>query len=289
MSDATGGETNGGPATTAPPLATAERRHPVDGAMAEPGTTDVPTVGTERPGPTAELYQFELWSATGTEAVALRVELWTWPAQRQAWFAAHLFRPGSALVTLTEQAPLRSGLELRASGLWADHNIEIPFEHWSLGLEAFALEVDHPTDERGLRVPLGYELDWEMQPTQRRATVGGYEQPARVRGELLVGADRYELDADGWRGHRQMTSLPTQPQHHGRMATDRAQAATGGVPSDDRTGDGLVWSLAGEEPAGQRWGWAATNLPFGMFASAPWFDGVGPGVTGFAERWSPAP
>lgn len=227
----------------------------------------------ERPGLTPELYVFELWSPTLTQAVALRVELWTDPGSRHAWYAAHLFRPGEALVTLTERAPRRSGFELRASGLWADHNIEIPFEHWSLGLEAFALAVDHPAEDRGLRVPFGFELDWEMSPTRRQVTAGGYEQPALVRGEVFVGSDRYEIDTDGWRSHRVVGSLPADAHVHGSVA-----AAQGG----------LIWNRPGDEPTGQRWGWAHTDIPSGTLRSGPWFDGTSPNVAGFAEMWRPA-
>ena len=37
-----------------------------------------------------------------------------------------------------------ASLEIRHDGLWADHNVETPFDHFSLGLEAFGLTLDDP-------------------------------------------------------------------------------------------------------------------------------------------------
>lgn len=232
----------------------------------------------ERPGPTPELFVFELWSVAAAPRVAMRLELWTFPEARYAWYSAHLFRPDAPLVTLTEQAPLRVGLELRAPGLWADHNLEVPFEHWSLGLEAFALEVDHPAEDRGLRVPLGFELDWEMEPGRRGVVAGGFEQPARVRGEVLLGVDRHELDTVGWRSHRRVSALGsdrTGPQRHGVL------------------GDGEVaWTGPVTSPTPEPWGWARSAIPVGVLRGAPWFDLLhdvrGGPAGGFTEQWSPS-
>lgn len=80
-------------------------------------------------------------------------------------------------------APSRADLDVRASGLWLSLVCETPGEHWTVGLEAFALSVDHPDDERGDLVPLGLDIEWEA--------------PGRVTGELLVGDERVELDVDG--------------------------------------------------------------------------------------------
>ena len=96
---------------------------------------------------------------------------------------------------------------MRAEGLWADHTVEMPFDHMSLGCEAFALGVDdaaevYAGDARGDRVPFGLDLEWE--------TDGGaygtpgttrYEVPCRVHGEILVGDEVIALDAIGQRDH----------------------------------------------------------------------------------------
>ncbi len=109
---------------------------------------------------------------------------------------ASLARPGHDLVVLHEpDAPLpRAGSrEIRASGLWADAIEEERGQRWTIGLEAFALAVDHPDDTIGRRVPIGFDLEWERSGPD----VEG-QTPARVHGEVLIEADALDLDAAGW-------------------------------------------------------------------------------------------
>ena len=78
-------------------------------------------------------------------------------------------------------------LVIRAEGLWAELLCETPDEHWSFGLEAFGVrfdsEAEAATSDRGERVAVGFDLEWET--------------PDRVVGEVLVGRQRYQLDAHG--------------------------------------------------------------------------------------------
>lgn len=136
------------------------------------------------------------------------VRLGLYPNLGRCWYWACLVGEGRPLVCVIDhEVPLpRVGLEVRTEGLWADHNLETPLEHWSLGLESFAVSTDDPTevygDLRGDRVPFGLDLEWE--------TVGGtfpypgvdrYEVPCRVTGEVLVGDERIEVDGPGQRDH----------------------------------------------------------------------------------------
>ena len=107
---------------------------------------------------------------------------------------ASVARPGHDLVVLDEQdaPPPRTGLEVRASGLWADAIEEEADTRWTIGLEAFALAVDHPDDVVGRRVPLGFDLEWE-----RTGPDDDGRTPAHVHGEVLVEDDALELDAEG--------------------------------------------------------------------------------------------
>lgn len=117
---------------------------------------------------------------------------------------ASLARPGHDLVVLREpDAPLpRAGSrEIRASGLWADAIEEEQGQRWTIGLEAFALAVDHPDDAVGRRVPIGFDLEWE-----RSGPDAGGQTPALVHGEVLIEADALDLEAVGWWrcwGHRE--------------------------------------------------------------------------------------
>lgn len=87
---------------------------------------------------------------------------------------------GRWLVVREDAAPPPVDGTIRHHGLWLSLVCETPGEHWSVGLEAFALAVDDPDDERGDLVPLGFDLEWEA--------------PGRVHGELLIGHDVLELD-----------------------------------------------------------------------------------------------
>lgn len=105
------------------------------------------------------------------------------------------------LVTVRDdEVPLPRGatLEVRTSGLWSAIHTETPGEHWSVGLEAFALSLDDPSeawgDERGDLVPLGFDLEWEA------TAAGTISHPCVVTGEVLVGTETITVDAFGWRG-----------------------------------------------------------------------------------------
>ena len=112
-----------------------------------------------------------------------------------ASFAAQVVVPdiGVVVVRDDEVAPPRRGpgrddvLVVRAEGLWAELLCETPGEHWSIGLEAFGVRFDTEAEaaasDRGERVPVGFDLEWET--------------PDRVVGEVLVGRSRHVLDARG--------------------------------------------------------------------------------------------
>jgi hypothetical protein len=96
---------------------------------------------------------------------------------------------GVIVVRDDEVAPPRREdlLVIRAEGLWAELLCETPGEHWSFGLEAFGVRFDDEAEaaasDRGERVAVGFDLEWET--------------PDRVVGEVLVGRARYDLDARG--------------------------------------------------------------------------------------------
>ncbi len=138
------------------------------------------------------------------------------PAERTAWYWAAVVGDGRPLLTVVEtqiQLPRPGSLEIRAEGLWADHICEEPFEHWTVGLEAMGLGLEEPEDalasRRGDIVPLGFDLEWEdagpARPLPWRPSgvtaLAGYEAACTVHGEILVGAERLEIDAQGAREH----------------------------------------------------------------------------------------
>lgn len=134
------------------------------------------------------------------------------PPRTVAWYWAALVgtgRPYLLVRDLEIEPPRRSrSREVRADGLWADVNCETPFEHWSLGLEAFGVALDDPDEalgaERGDRTGLGLDLEWEA-VAGVVGEEGDYDQPCDVHGEILVGAgsvvETIAFEGHGWRRH----------------------------------------------------------------------------------------
>jgi hypothetical protein len=124
------------------------------------------------------------------------------------WYWAALVGSGRLLVVVRDHEvalPRHSALEVRAEGLWSALNCETPHDHWSIGLEAFAVALDDAAeafgDERGERTALGLDLEWEASApvfTRGGLDAGGgrYEQACSVYGDVLVGDER--LDFSGW-------------------------------------------------------------------------------------------
>jgi hypothetical protein len=156
----------------------------------------------------SESWYFDFAARDGSLGGYVRVGLY--PNLGVIWYWACLVGEGRPLVTVIDHEipPARTGsLEVRTSGLWADHNCETPLDHWSLGLEAFAVAFDDPAEAYGAmwgeRVPFGFDLEWETNGGAFRYPPGvdRYEVPCRVHGEVLVGAETLEIDAVGQRDH----------------------------------------------------------------------------------------
>lgn len=159
-------------------------------------------------GDWSETWSFDFASADG--------ELGGWAALTRfadhAWYHAALAGPHrQLLMVLDHHVPFRSNpMEVRTTGLWADHICETPFDHWTLGLETFALGVDDPRElhgrQHGDNVALGFDLEWETDGPvvehRQRAGVHGYELACRVYGEVLVGRDVIDFEGVGSRSHR---------------------------------------------------------------------------------------
>jgi len=171
---------------------------------------DVPASDERRHPPGAPPLWAESWYFDFSDADATlggSVRLTVYPNQGVAWYWAALVGHGRRLVMVKEhelELPRGRDLEVRGQGIWSAVNCETPLDHWSVGLEAFALALDDPTEawhsERGDLVGLGFDLEWEA-TAPARATGDGYGQPSRVTGEILVGDERLDLDGSGYRSH----------------------------------------------------------------------------------------
>ena len=131
------------------------------------------------------------WSLDFADDQGLRGSLTLTVGDERASFDAQVVVPGVGVVVVRDDdvAPPRRDdvLVVRAEGLWAELLCETPGEHWSVGLEAFGVRFDSEAEaavsDRGERVPVGFDVEWET--------------PDRVVGEVLVGRARHDLDARG--------------------------------------------------------------------------------------------
>jgi hypothetical protein len=105
----------------------------------------------------------------------------------QLWIFRDDARP-VAVIEPEARAPA-AGRSLRAEGLWLSVTEESA-GHWSVGLEAFGLELDDPDDVFGVPVAVGLDLEWEDDPDA---------SSCRVTGEVLVGDVSISIDGRGAR------------------------------------------------------------------------------------------
>jgi len=101
---------------------------------------------------------------------------------RVSWKGRWLVVRDELRVTLPKTVAAGRGFDGRGDGLWLSLVCETPGEHWTVGMEAFALAVDDPDDERGDRVPLGLDIEWGA--------------PGWVFGDVLVDDERWEVGYD---------------------------------------------------------------------------------------------
>ena len=102
-----------------------------------------------------------------------------------------MFRPSGKPVAVIERdiPPVVPGRAIRAEGLWLAITEESA-GHWSVGFEAFGLELDDPDDVFGVPTPVGLDLEWEDDPVA---------SSCRVTGEVLVADEVISIDGRGSR------------------------------------------------------------------------------------------
>jgi len=165
--------------------------------------------GRHDDAPGVECWGFDL-AAGGVRG---RVRLTLDAGHGRAAFVADFVVPRvGRVVVADEEVPVprpRAGLDIRTDGLWASLYCETPFEHWSLGLEAFGLRVADDVPDSvswdalvGDRLPVGFDLEWELRGAPEPMADGaGYVQTGVMFGELLVVRDRYPIDGPAAREH----------------------------------------------------------------------------------------
>lgn len=157
---------------------------------------------------------------------------------KSASFQAVVSIEGRDPIVISEQEidmPDR-GWELRTSGLWADHVCEVPMQHWTYGLEAFALAIEDRAELLGRgygeRTPLGWELDFEADQPAEAGTDTTYAQEGRMHGLILLAEGEVEVEGSAVRTHRWVAGPQSIPPWR-----DNATNEPVGLP----TPDGVWW------------------------------------------------
>jgi hypothetical protein len=177
--------------------------------------TDRPAVDPADEGPHVpgdeplwgESWYFDFCAPDGSLGGWVRLGLY--PNLQRCWYHAFVCGPDLPTVAVADlEVPLPKGFELRTHGLWADHVGSHPLERWQVNNEAFGVAVDDPAElyrpsgARGDQVPMGLDLEWETDgEPYHYGHATRYEIPCLVHGEILLGAERIELDGYGQRDH----------------------------------------------------------------------------------------
>ncbi|HEY1739027.1 MAG TPA: hypothetical protein VGI86_09970 [Acidimicrobiia bacterium] len=154
-----------------------------------------------------ECWEFEFATRDATFGGFVRVALY--PNQRRAWCWVYVLSTDGTVVVRDHDVPLPPPAILlaRSEALWCELVCEVPMVHWSIGVEAFGVQLDDPYDglrgEIGIRMPVGLDLDWEASGDATAAAdrAEGYEQNGDVHGDVLLADGVIALDGVGIRRH----------------------------------------------------------------------------------------
>ena len=151
-----------------------------------------------------EQWQFDFWSPDH--------DLGGWihfthnPLAKTGWYVAALIGTSRRLVLVVDPElrieALSPSMEFRAEAIWAQHVCETPLSHWTIGLEAFGVTLDDPTDamgnQWGKRTSVGLDLEWESNDDPQR-TDEGFTQECVVNGEVLLDEETIVIHTRGRR------------------------------------------------------------------------------------------
>lgn len=187
-------------------------------------------------------------------------QITVYPRRNVAWFCAAVVGEGREYILcrdLEVTPPANPDvLEVRGVGLWSHAICETPLEHWTVAMEAFAVQMSDPYEalrgERGDRIGLAFDLEWESLTTSAiwahsSSTFERYDVPCEVNGVLQIGDETLTVSYEGWR-HHAWGLLDWSPE---MMAGIRSNGM-GGRPRLEWSGAGTVES-AGAAPLDNDW------------------------------------
>lgn len=157
-----------------------------------------------------ESWCFEVVAPDASWGIHARLGLY--PNMGAAWWWALVVRRDEPLLLARDHTlalPRGKSFEVRGDGLWADLTCHEPMQRWQVNFEGIALALDDPNDvhfrERGDRVPIEFEFEWESVGTPRPIGALGYGLFCTSHGELKIGTPDNVLSLDdpapGYRTH----------------------------------------------------------------------------------------
>jgi hypothetical protein len=143
-----------------------------------------------------EAWYFDAVAPDLTWAMYARLALC--PNLGAAWWWSVIVREDEPMLLVRDQhLDLPRRLEVRGDGLWADLTCHDAMQRWQVNFEGFAVALDDPrdafTDERGARVPLEFEFDWDA-AAPPYAIEHGYGQRCHVTAD-------FDAPIPGYRQH----------------------------------------------------------------------------------------
>lgn len=137
-----------------------------------------------------------------------------YPRRNIAWFWAAIVGEGRSYVLCRDHdltPPVDPNvIEVRGGSLWSHAICEAPLEHWTVAMEAYAVEFEDRSEawrqERGDRIGLAFDLEWESLASaavwaHSDAGMVRYELPCEVHGDLQMGDESWTIAGAGWRHH----------------------------------------------------------------------------------------
>jgi hypothetical protein len=176
----------------------------------------------ERRHPTgSSLWWGESWAFQMSDplvGIDMQVRFTVYPRRRVAWFWAAVQRKGEPYVLCRDlEVPVPSQpdvLEIRSGALWSHAICETPWEHWTVAMEAYAVELEDPEEawrqEHGNRIGLAFDLEWESATEPVEVLSGlaefaeiaeGYRVTATVTGDIQIGDERRDITGSGMWSH----------------------------------------------------------------------------------------
>ena len=154
-----------------------------------------------------DVFELDFFAADGSFGGFVTMGLY--PTAGRGWYWACVTGNDRQLVlAVDEEMPIPKWpkLEVRTDGLWTDLIPQVPFDHFTVGLEAFGVGLDDVnevfTGLRGDRTPMGFDLEWDTAgPVETLGFEASVSMACKAHGEILLGHEEFDFEGLGVRRH----------------------------------------------------------------------------------------